>query len=278
MIRATLVVAAGALAASACTDLTTLGVCGNGVVEQNIGEDCDGEGESCVACRLVCEPASDHPDASCPTGFACGKDAICRKASGYFALPPRLVDVPGDSLAVADFDYDGYADLLGFGDHGVGVVYGSEQLDLARSDAFPAPAPVHVDSQVAILRGGVGEDIPVHDIFVGAAIPVRIGIAAAIDIAGQLLAIPVPGLFVTVDTVDLQTIALFDQIILLSAPAGTLLREQESEWTIISEYDDFVATQRFGWDLPGYWTPGTYRLVILVDGVIFAQRPFTIEV
>ena len=61
-------------------------------------------------------------------------------------------------------------------------------------------------------------------------------------------------------------------------PAGTLLREQESEWTIISEYDDFVATQRFGWDLPGYWTPGTYRLVILVDGVIFAQRPFTIEV
>lgn len=214
MIRAGVLIAAAA-ALAACTDLTTLGVCGNGVVEHNIGEDCDGDSEACVACRLVCEPTADHPDATCPSGFACGKDAICRQPSGYFALPPRLVDVPGDSLAVADFDYDGYADLLGFGDRGVGVVYGSEQLDLARDDTFPAPAPVHVDSQVAILRAGVGEDLPVHDLFIGAAIPVRIGIAAMIDTAGQLLAIPVPGLFVTVDTVDLQTVALFDQIILL---------------------------------------------------------------
>jgi hypothetical protein len=61
-------------------------------------------------------------------------------------------------------------------------------------------------------------------------------------------------------------------------PDGTLLTQQEGEWVIISEYADFSVSRGFGWDLPGYWTPGTYRLVILVDGVIFAQRPFTIEV
>lgn len=204
-----------ALAVSACTDLSDLGVCGNGVVEPNIGEDCDGDGAACVACRLVCEPAAEHPDATCPAGFVCGKDAICRQPSGYFALPPRLVDVPGDSLAVADFDYDGYADLVGFGDGGVGVVYGSEQLDLARTDSMPAPAPVHTDSQVAVLRGGVGDDTPIHDVFVGAAIPVRLGLAAVIDTAGQLLALPVPGIFITVEDLDLQTLELFDQIIVL---------------------------------------------------------------
>jgi hypothetical protein len=61
-------------------------------------------------------------------------------------------------------------------------------------------------------------------------------------------------------------------------PDGSLLAEQEDEWVIISKYEDFGASRRLGWDQPGQWTPGMYRLVILVDGVIFAQRPFTIEV
>ena len=60
-------------------------------------------------------------------------------------------------------------------------------------------------------------------------------------------------------------------------PDGNLLWEKEDDLIIISEYVAPFYSEGFGWDQPGQWKPGTYRLVILFDGVIFAQRPFTLE-
>jgi hypothetical protein len=61
------------------------------------------------------------------------------------------------------------------------------------------------------------------------------------------------------------------------SPDGTMQWEQEYILLIISEDNSPYYSEGFGWDQPGQWKLGTYRVVILFDGVIFAQRPFTIE-
>ena len=88
-----LVLVVAALAFAGCDDLPGLGVCGNDIVEANLGEDCDGDAEGCVSCRLVCEPANATPDATCPAGFQCmGRD------TGEPICLPRQIDAtsPGD--------------------------------------------------------------------------------------------------------------------------------------------------------------------------------------
>jgi hypothetical protein len=220
VVRIAALAALVAHAVAGCDDLPALGVCGNGVVEANLGEDCDG-GEGCLGCVLVCEGAAEHPDATCPAGFQCGHDSICRKPSGYFAIPRKQVDVPGESIDVADVDWDGYGDLIGFGDAGIGVVYGSPELDLGRLDRIPGPAPARVDSQVALIVETDEPDPAIEAPFRGAAIPVRIGVAGMIDEAGQILAIPVPGLFQTVDAIDIDSLEVIEGFIVLAGrPAG----------------------------------------------------------
>ncbi|MDI1477244.1 VCBS repeat-containing protein [Polyangium sp. y55x31] len=108
------------LAAPACAPLPTLseGVCGNFVIEA--GEDCDGHAPapgSCAPmnapneCRFVCDPAA--PDATCPAGYGCGSDQVCRRTSG--AIEPtgeREGFTWPTSLRAGDFDLDGSPDLL----------------------------------------------------------------------------------------------------------------------------------------------------------------------
>jgi hypothetical protein len=213
--RAALALAAAAAAAFAgCADLNDLGVCGNGIVEANLGEDCDG-GDGCVSCKLVCAGAAEQPDATCPDGFQCGHDNVCRRPSGYFAIPSKHVDVPGNSIDVADVDWDGYGDLIGFGDEGIGVVYGSAELDLGRLDRIPAPPPSRPDSQVAVIVEAPA-DAPITERFRGAAIPVRTGVAGMVDNDGDVLAIPVPGLFTTVDQIDIQQIEAIEGVVVLA--------------------------------------------------------------
>ena len=62
MIRAVLLAALAATAA--CHDLPALGVCGNGIVEANLGEACDDGGASALctpACELACATADAAP-------------------------------------------------------------------------------------------------------------------------------------------------------------------------------------------------------------------------
>lgn len=81
---------------SGCADLPTgdLNRCGNRVVEQELGEDCDGsadafdpDAECSAECRLVC-----GDDSVCPPAYACGEDGICRTRSGEWQILETVAD------------------------------------------------------------------------------------------------------------------------------------------------------------------------------------------
>jgi len=108
-----------------CSNLTPLsaGVCGNGVVDTSNGEDCDGfapdgSHEACggadagaLACRYECVK-----NATCPPGYNCGLDQICRAPTGAFVPLGSPLAVGAVGVALADFNGDGYADALSRGD------------------------------------------------------------------------------------------------------------------------------------------------------------------
>jgi len=103
-----------------CTDLPQLqsGVCGNAVVEA--GEDCDTyavtpgtycrpPGSPAGACRLDCTTGSGH---TCPSGWGCGTDGICRQPTGAFHQANGPVAANAWRLLTGDFDGDGRQDVL----------------------------------------------------------------------------------------------------------------------------------------------------------------------
>jgi hypothetical protein len=103
-----------------CTDLPQLqsGVCGNAVVET--GEDCDtypvGVGTYCRppgspagACRFDCTTGSGH---SCPSGWGCGTDGICRQPTGTFRQANGPVAANAWRLLTGDFDGKGRQDVF----------------------------------------------------------------------------------------------------------------------------------------------------------------------
>lgn len=109
------------LGLSACQALPAidLGMCGNGVVEPDRGEDCDlsaPEGQRCgladegaLACRFVLDDTH-----ACPEAYTPGQDTICRRPVGAFT------EAAGSTFssdmawhALADLDADGAPDLVG---------------------------------------------------------------------------------------------------------------------------------------------------------------------
>ncbi len=96
-----------------------LGVCGNNVLDP--GEDCDGyDGGPETHCNAPRQPAECHfscasndegQDYRCPEGMGCGKDSICREASGTFEVPESIATRPGRWMHMGDFDGDGRMDL-----------------------------------------------------------------------------------------------------------------------------------------------------------------------
>lgn len=110
------------------------GTCGNGVVDSDLGEECDGHataGAKCgtkgpESCRFVCTgtgamagptpgpgPApAESTDAVCPEGFGCGADGICRTGAGGFSLVGGTLEGDTYALSLADFDADGRQDVL----------------------------------------------------------------------------------------------------------------------------------------------------------------------
>jgi hypothetical protein len=59
-------------------------------------------------------------------------------------------------------------------------------------------------------------------------------------------------------------------------PDGSLLGETQSAWLVKSTSAMPSYSWGWGWEEPGHWQPGTYRVAILIDGVEFAEGSFTI--
>lgn len=107
-----------------CTSLPTIesGVCGNAVLEPDLGEACDtfveDRGQICRPpgdvgeCQYDCRLGSDGHRPHCPDHHGCGADGICRRDTrGY--QEPRLLSSDATSwLASADFDGDSRVDLV----------------------------------------------------------------------------------------------------------------------------------------------------------------------
>ena len=155
MIRARLLLALSSLAllGSGCTAFPDIpsGVCGNAVIDAP-QEDCDTfpltPGSVCRAkgsvgeCHLDCS-TRDGQQASCPAGWGCDSDAICRRPSGEFLPPVSLGDVGAWSLASADFDGDGRDDVMSLepldaiGATRVKFYYFDQQDKLSDTRSFP---------------------------------------------------------------------------------------------------------------------------------------------
>ncbi|MFO0619194.1 MAG: protein kinase [Polyangiaceae bacterium] len=148
-----LVLSAGLLASAGCDSIPELPAnqCGNHVIER--GEDCDGVGvgsNTCsAACRLTCAA-----DRSCPAGWGCGVDGLCRQPTGELQDFGSSVALPGDALVLADFDGDGRRDVFARQDATFAVAYvdpaglspSVTHLSFDASDEFPdIPALGDVD-------------------------------------------------------------------------------------------------------------------------------------
>ena len=111
-----------ALVSASCTSFPSIpdSECGNGVLEKTT-EDCDTFAPdansrcrpkgSLGECHLDCTPRDGMPT-SCPPGWGCDSDAICREPSGGFGSPTPALDVGAWSLVAGDFDGDGQEDVM----------------------------------------------------------------------------------------------------------------------------------------------------------------------
>jgi len=59
-------------------------------------------------------------------------------------------------------------------------------------------------------------------------------------------------------------------------PDGGLMWGNQRGFCIVFDKDRHVYAEGCGWREPGWWTPGTYRVVILIDEVKFTEGSFTI--
>lgn len=144
-----------------------VGQCGNGVIEESQGEDCDGfplesaaeRPAQCRApgtigqCHLDCSRQSDGTLPQCPVGWGCDESAICRRPSGALESLRELEVGSATSLLTGDFDGDGRADIVslepfeGAGLTRVRFHYFDGQAEPAETRTFPLPmiAPVVAD-------------------------------------------------------------------------------------------------------------------------------------
>jgi hypothetical protein len=139
----TLLALAAVAFAGACDDLPDVaaGDCGNAVVDP--GEDCDlyaPAGVGCgaaddenpdKACRFVCDAFS------CPPGFGCGHDDVCRRGYKLYDEREPSFRMSAERFTAGDADGDGHMDLVGYGQAGVTVRFGSQ--DAVFSDELDLP-------------------------------------------------------------------------------------------------------------------------------------------
>lgn len=138
----------GALAIAACADLTPRApdLCGNDVLDTS--EDCDGRvrpehagpGVTCAAadathaCHYVCTG-----DASCPAGWGCGDDGVCRFASGRYVAASTSTLVQDATIALADVDGDGHYEIVVDGLDEAYALFGAGDGTLAAGPSLALP-------------------------------------------------------------------------------------------------------------------------------------------
>lgn len=129
--------ALGAILIAGCTDLASIspGVCGNGVVEPELGEDCDGASNCTAACRFSCDAMT-----ACPDGFGCGYDGTCRAATGTFTAIVHAF--ASSSMVINDVDGDGLLDVFGYDQSSIEVRYGAHADPLAQTATLATPSYV----------------------------------------------------------------------------------------------------------------------------------------
>jgi hypothetical protein len=132
----------------ACVELggIRLDVCGNGATEA--GEDCDIYGglpspnghmcgppeDSLRACRWICTGST-----TCPSGWGCGQDGVCRRPSGVLLPLAETSPAVFSDFVVGDVDGDGRRDLVGrTRQPGVDVFYGDGEGAFAGPDRVPS--------------------------------------------------------------------------------------------------------------------------------------------
>jgi hypothetical protein len=102
---------------TSCTPLPIVerDTCGNKVLEPP--ELCDtfsepgttcGPPETDGACRFVCDGGG-----TCPRGWGCGIDGLCREPAGRFSANPEVYPFRAALLTIADMDGDGFEDVVG---------------------------------------------------------------------------------------------------------------------------------------------------------------------
>lgn len=140
-------------ALAGCADLPSMprGTCGNGILESDQGEECDGFPQggcglpgTAAACRFTC--STGEKAVSCPTGYTCGGDGVCRQPSGQFAFVSRPSSSPVYSLQQGDFDGDGRSDLVSRGGDAVIVHFGDAASPFTFSWMLEPATPVAVES------------------------------------------------------------------------------------------------------------------------------------
>jgi hypothetical protein len=142
-----------ALSTYGCATLDRLSenVCGNRVIEEANGEDCDGDDEhvcgkagTASACRYLCSAGN-----SCPPGFGCGADAVCRRPSGEFEPLLTKTSATTVDLLSGDTNADGCYELIrttsqgtyvtGFDSRHAGFCSASTQILPARVGTMDEP-------------------------------------------------------------------------------------------------------------------------------------------
>jgi hypothetical protein len=132
----------------ACQDLSPIAhdVCGNGVVER--GEDCDSAVDPALGTELTCAPAGSADacrytcaSTSCPHGWACGDDGVCRHATGELRAEPAQA-LAHDELTIGDVDGDRSGELVTFDARGARVAFGDRTVILASPDHLTGPGTV----------------------------------------------------------------------------------------------------------------------------------------
>lgn len=169
------------LLGAACVELPPLasGVCGNGVIDRDLGEDCDGHADpalgASIACGATCRYACGA-ESICPTGWGCGADGVCAQPSGAFGLPVDDFPAAASAIEIAEVDGDGGRDLLGHAGHQVWARFGDGE------GHFRDVAEVSVDVPVDTLATGDLDADGDRDVV----IPVPSGIVALLGDARDL--------------------------------------------------------------------------------------------
>ena len=124
---------------TSCADLSEIqkGVCGNGVIDPH--EDCDSSDASCgkpgtpAACRFTCATSG-----TCAEGYTCGGfDHVCRRPAGELSPASSPTSTPSRVADIADFDGDGYGDVLAVTANETVVHYHGERAQHLSSTAIP---------------------------------------------------------------------------------------------------------------------------------------------